>query len=343
MSDRFPHDTHVVETIVAAIHHPSFLFSLPPVSAGEWEQVLGAPPAPKPRNVIFRRAIANKDVIEFAGDGIMFMMYVIALSQVIPEDCDYDAETLCRALVTNKVFFHLVLKDGKFLANHGSRERVTKMGYSKLNTKWVSDHFEVQIGVYHQVNGYDALLEWILRALRPLIFAGQRASTELYDLPFSSWFLLIFTASDSLQGFITPGHWKQVPRAPSQDLPNPGAMKKVKMMHATADKGEPSGFASDQFTGPQCSGHQLVAATSPVPILGSSSVVSALNLSRQSAAPARHRGDDAASVLCTPPGNSPRRSETRTSPLSKDTASQQHDSDGVTKELGSRDNPIVLD
>lgn len=90
MSDRFPHDTHVVETIVAAIHHPSFLFSLPPVSAGEWEQVLGAPPAPKPRNVIFRRAIANKDVIEFAGDGIMFMMYVIALSQVIPEDCDYD-------------------------------------------------------------------------------------------------------------------------------------------------------------------------------------------------------------------------------------------------------------
>ncbi|KZP04156.1 hypothetical protein FIBSPDRAFT_1054872 [Athelia psychrophila] len=331
MSDLYAHDRHIIKALVATVEHPSFLFSLPPVSDGEWVQVLGVPPklpAPKPRNVIFRRDITDKDVTEFSGDGIMFMMYVVALSRVIPKGCVYDPATLCRALVTNKVFFHLVLKDGKLMADdHESHESVTGMGYSKLGTKWVSDHFEVHVGVYHRVNGYDALLEWALRALRPLIMAGQRASTEFLNL----------------QGLITPGHWKEVPRAPSQDLPNPVPKKKVKTMHVMGDKGEPSVFASDEFAGPQCSGHQLVAATSPVPILGSSSVVSALNLSRQSAAPARHRGDDAASVLCTPPGNSPRRSETRTSPLSKDAASQQHDSDGVTKQLGSRDNPIVLD
>lgn len=90
MSDRYPHATHVVETLVATVQDPSFLFSFPPVSIGEWEQVLGVRPAPNARNTIFRRERTDKDVIEFAGDGIMYLMCSVALYHMIPEGCVYD-------------------------------------------------------------------------------------------------------------------------------------------------------------------------------------------------------------------------------------------------------------
>lgn len=86
---------------------------------------------------------------------------------------------LCNALVTNKLFFHLVLKDGSFLANHhGSREKVTRIGYSRTETKWVADHFEVQVGVYSRLHGPEGVKAWVMRAMGPLIIAGQRASTQ---------------------------------------------------------------------------------------------------------------------------------------------------------------------
>lgn len=126
------------------------------------------------------------------------------------------AENLCRSLTTNKLFFHLMLKSGA-LANH-PKARACNINasteYSKDTMKWVSDIFEVQIGVYHRVNGYNALYEWTIRALGPLIMAGQCASTKLYDISFSS--CVPHSPSDSLLGSIVPGQPRS--RAVSQDL-----------------------------------------------------------------------------------------------------------------------------
>lgn len=97
MSDNYLHSAHVTETLVTLVKQPSFSFALPPISDDEWEQVLGVPPAPnqsRPPNIIFRREVADRDIVEFAGDGLIYYVLTLALHLLIPEECIYDVSCL---------------------------------------------------------------------------------------------------------------------------------------------------------------------------------------------------------------------------------------------------------
>lgn len=99
MPDRYAEHKLVLATILDKAIDSCFEFSLPSMSAGEREYVMpGVRPtsAPKrtPDNIIFRREVTEKDIMEFVGDGVMSLQIALAMHQLIPKGCDYDVSCL---------------------------------------------------------------------------------------------------------------------------------------------------------------------------------------------------------------------------------------------------------
>lgn len=153
--------------VIDKIRDPSFQMELPKLSStpSKWQdRKLG-------------------DIIEFAGDNLMYSCVSQALLKIYPSERKKGTfavsvlslgsriitfisiqmleQLICQVVTTNETFYHCMLKAGAS----------TQVTFSKR----VADEFETRVGAYQMENSFEALCDWVLDAFRPIITACEEA------------------------------------------------------------------------------------------------------------------------------------------------------------------------